>query len=156
MNTSEKNLEKYMKENKIKADHLLFEESCHSVEEAAKAARASPEDFIKSICCLDSDKNLIIAIVSGNDKVSLEKVTKALNIKERIRIAKPSEILAKTGYPVGGVPPFGYEANFLIDPKVMEKEVVYGGGGSERSLIKISPEEIKKTNQGQVVKIGKN
>jgi len=37
----------------------------------------------------------------------------------------------------------------------MEKEVVYSGGGSEKSLIKISPQELLKANQGQVIKIRK-
>jgi len=65
------------------------------------------------------------------------------------------EILEKTGYPCGGTPSFGYEAKFLIDPKVIEKGVVYSGGGSENALVKISPAEIKKANNGIVVRIRK-
>jgi prolyl-tRNA editing enzyme YbaK/EbsC (Cys-tRNA(Pro) deacylase) len=37
----------------------------------------------------------------------------------------------------------------------MEKEVVYSGGGSEKSLVRISPQELQKANQGQVVRIRK-
>jgi prolyl-tRNA editing enzyme YbaK/EbsC (Cys-tRNA(Pro) deacylase) len=35
----------------------------------------------------------------------------------------------------------------------MEKEMVYSGGGSEKSLVKISPQELQKANQGQIIKI---
>lgn len=34
-------------------------------------------------------------------------------------LATPGEILEKTGYPCGGTPSFGYQAMFLVDPKVM-------------------------------------
>ncbi len=37
----------------------------------------------------------------------------------------------------------------------MEKETVYTGGGSENSLVKISPKEILKANKGMVVRVRK-
>lgn len=43
----------------------------------------------------------------------------------------------------------------LTDSKVMEKEAAYSRGGSEKSLIKISPQELQKANQGQVIRIRK-
>lgn len=74
---------------------------------------------------------------------------------ERPKTVNPQEILEKTSYICGGVTSFGYLATFLIDPKVMEKEYVYSGGGSEKSLIKISPQELQKANQGQMIRIRK-
>jgi prolyl-tRNA editing enzyme YbaK/EbsC (Cys-tRNA(Pro) deacylase) len=72
-----------------------------------------------------------------------------------VRTASPAEVLARTGYPAGGTPSFGYEAIFLIDPKVMEKEKVYTGGGSENSLLLIFPPELQRANQGRIVRIRK-
>jgi prolyl-tRNA editing enzyme YbaK/EbsC (Cys-tRNA(Pro) deacylase) len=103
---------------------------------------------------MDAEQNLIVAIVKGEDRVSTKKVGRALGI-ERPKTANPQEILEKTGYICGGVPSFGYTATFLIDPKVMDKEVVYSGGGSQNSLIKISPVELQKANQGQIIRIRK-
>jgi prolyl-tRNA editing enzyme YbaK/EbsC (Cys-tRNA(Pro) deacylase) len=37
----------------------------------------------------------------------------------------------------------------------MEKEMVYSGGGSENSLIKISPQELQKANQDRIIKISR-
>ena len=51
------------------------------------------------------------------------------------------------------MPSFGYKALFLIDPRVMEEEVVYTGGGSEHSLVKIPPRELQKANRGRIVRI---
>lgn len=154
MNAYEKKLKNFLKENKVQAKHLTFKESCHSVEDAAKAVKAAPDDFIKNICFIDSNNRLIVAIIKGEDSVNMAEVGKILNI-EKPRPATPEEILERTGYPCGGVPSFGYEAIFLIDPKVMEKEMVYSGGGSEYSLVQITPNQLVKLNRGQIVKIRK-
>lgn len=154
MNQYEEKLKRYILENKIQAEHLSFTQSCHSVEEAAHTANADSDDFVKNICLVDGNERLIVAIVKGEDRVSTTNVAKALSI-EKPRIATPEEILQKTGYPCGGTPSFGYSATFLIDQRVMEKEMVYSGGGSENSLVKIATKELEKANKGRVVKIRK-
>lgn len=93
-------------------------------------------------------------IVKGEDRVSTTKVGQSLGT-EPPRTATVNEIIEKTDYPVGGISSFGYRAIFLIDPKVMEKDIVYTGGDSENSLTKISSLELQKTNAGQIVNIRK-
>ena len=154
MHTSEQRLQAYLLEQHIPAEHLSFDQPCHSVAEAALAVNASPEELVKNICLLDSDGQLITAIVKGEDRVSVSRIAKTLQ-RDGLRLATPEEILAKTGYPCGGTPSFGYQAMFLIDPRVMEKEIVYTGGGSETSLVKISTEELVRANQGTILRIRK-
>lgn len=62
-------------------------------------------------------------------------------------------MLAKTGYPAGGTPPFGFAATFLMDERVFERDFVYAGGGSEHGLIKITPRELQRVNGARVAKI---
>lgn len=154
MKEYEQKLKQFIKNNNIKCEYLEFDQSCHSVLEAADAAGVEPDDCVKNICLIDSKGDLVVSIVKGNDRVSTSRVGKALNI-DRPRIATPEEILEKTGYPCGGTPSFGYTAQFLIDPVVMEKGIVLSGGGSEYSLIKITPIELQKANSGKVIKIRK-
>ena len=154
MDTSEQRLQAYLQEQHILAEHLSFDQPCHSVAEAALAANASPEELVKNICLLGSDDQLITAIVKGEDRVSVSRIAKTLQ-RDGLRLATPEEILAKTGYPCGGTPSFGYQAMFLIDPRVMEREVVYTGGGSETSLVKINTEELVRANQGTILRIRK-
>lgn len=150
----ETKLKQWIVDNNIIAEHLSFTQSCHSVAEAAEAAHALPEDFVKNICLITSEGKLIVAIVKGEDRVSTTKVGTALGI-ERSVSATPGQMLEISGYPAGGISSFGYEATFLVDERVLEKEVVYTGGGSESSLTKITPQELLKANKGQVVKIRK-
>ena len=154
MNSYEKRLRTYIEEQHIQAEHLSLNQPCHTVAEAARAVNATPEDLVKNICLVDTSGHLITAIVKGEDRVSTSRIAKTL-AKDTLRLAAPEEILEKTGYPCGGTPSFGYQATFLIDPRVMEREIVFTGGGSETSLVKIRTEELVRANQGTIVPIRK-
>ena len=158
MKQYEEKLKKFICDNDIKAEHLTFNQSCHSVKEAALAVNADCEDFVKNICMisdgnstgnLDNDHAhgddhtyhthgddhtpdvpdnynhnhahdtpaLIVAIIKGEDKVDKKKVAEI--VQNKVKMAKPSEILEKTGYPCGGTPSFGYNARFLVDERVL-------------------------------------
>jgi len=147
-------LRDYVAENTIDAQVISFEQSTHSVAEAAKVVGAEPEDFVKSICMVTMGGKLVVAIVKGEHRASTSRVAKALGIPKP-RIARPDEILELTGYPVGGTPAFGYEATFLMDPKVLEKEKVYSGGGSGNALTYMSTEEMKRVNGATVARVHK-
>ncbi|MFE1244262.1 aminoacyl-tRNA deacylase [Fictibacillus sp. NPDC058756] len=147
-------MKKYIEENNLSAEHYTLSESCHSVEDAAQAMDASSDEFVKNICLIDENKSLIVAIVKGEDRASTTRVGKELNISKP-RLANEIEIFEQTGFPVGGVPSFGYKAFFLVDPKVTEQSHIYTGGGSPHSLIKISVEEMLKVNEGRVVRVRK-
>lgn len=154
MRKYEEKLKKIIKENGIKAEHFSFNQSCHSVADAARTVGAKPQDFIKSICMVDKKGRVIIAIVKGEDRASTSRVGKALKI-EKPRVASPKEILGLTGFPVGGTPGFGFEATYLIDPHVLEKDLVYLGGGSNSSLLRMSPKELLKANGAKIVRVRK-
>ncbi|MDH5439897.1 MAG: YbaK/EbsC family protein [Candidatus Bathyarchaeota archaeon] len=154
MNEYEEKLKAYIRRHNIGGEHLSFKQSCHTVKEAARAADADIEDFVKNICMIDAQGSFIVAIVKGEDRASTSRVGKALGI-DRPRIAEPEEILEKTGYPCGGVPSFGYKAAFLIDPKVMMRKALYTSGGSENSLVRISSAELQRANNGRIVRIRK-
>jgi Cys-tRNA(Pro)/Cys-tRNA(Cys) deacylase len=147
-------LKTYMREKNIAGEHLVFTQSTRSVAEAAETAGVTPRDFVKNICMIDSNGSLIVGIVKGEDRVSTSRVARHLGVAE-VRIATPDEILERTGYPCGGTPSYGFEARFLVDEKVLQKEIVYTGGGSVNSLVKIRSAELVKANQGEVIRIRK-
>ncbi|HPR41508.1 MAG TPA: YbaK/EbsC family protein [Candidatus Methanofastidiosa archaeon] len=143
----------YIRENGVDCELREFPDSCHSVQEACKAADATPEEFVKSVCFI-SDGQLLVGIVGGNDRASTKRMARLLE-RDEVRLATQNEVMAMTGFPAGGVPPFGYDAVFLIDENVMERRAVWAGGGSDRALIKIRPQEIKRITDANVVRIRK-
>ncbi len=154
MREYEEKLKKYLSENIPSAEHLTFAQSCHSVSDAARAAKASPDDFVKNVCMVTEAGRFIVAIVKGTDRASTSRVGKALEEK-RPRLATPEEILSRTGYPCGGTPSFGFDAVFLIDPNVAQTRKTITGGGSEQSLVKVGTDEMMAANKGQVVRVRK-
>lgn len=150
----EEKLRVWLRDNAVRAEHLSFNQSCHSVAEAAEAAGVTPEDFIKSICLMAEDGSLIVAVVKGEDRAGMKLVGRALGIATP-RLATPDEMLTLSGYPCGGTPPFGFAARFVMDERVFEKEVIYGGGGSATSLVQIAPAEMARVNGGVTAKIRK-
>lgn len=143
----------WLREAKVDAEHRTFEVSTHSVAEAAAAVGASAEDFVKSICMVAADGALVVAVVKGEDRASTSRV--ALVVGAPVRLATPDEMLARTGYPAGGTPPFGFEARFLVDERVVERAFVYAGGGSDRALVRVAPREMLRANGGAVGRVRK-
>jgi len=154
MESFELKLIEFIKHNKIQCENFHFKNSCHSVQEAAKVANIQVEDLVKNVCFIGPNKELIVAIVSGTKRASITRIEKLLNLTG-IHTATVSEVLKLTGYPAGGVPSFGYPATYIIDEQVMEKEIVYSGGGCEKSLVKVSPKEMQKQNKALIARIRK-
>ena len=148
----EDKLRRFIINNGISAEHMHFEQSCHSVGEAARAANAKREDFVKNVCMIDAQGNVIVCIVKGEDRASREDVARLLGIGKP-RMMNAQELLEKTGYPAGGTPSFGYNAVFLVDDRVMGMGSVLSGGGSENGLVRIAPNELLKANNGRVARI---
>lgn len=147
-------LSAFIADHHIECDHLIFAQSTHAVAEAAEAAGVTPEDFIKSVCMVTKDSRIVVAIVKGEDRADRSAVQRLLGLT-KLSIASPEMMLDKTGYPAGGTPPFGFDATFLMDERVFEKQIVYAGGGSDRALIRIAPHEMQRANSARIAVIRK-
>ena len=73
--------------------------------------------------------------------------------RKKVRLADPKTVRQVTGYTAGTVPPFGHRepVETLIDPDVFAYAEVYAGGGEENSLLRISPDEIRRVSQGELL-----
>lgn len=139
----------------VEAEQRVFAQSCHSVREAALAVGAPEDAFVKSICMVAPDDRLVVAVVKGEDRASTRRVQEALALEARPRLAAPEEMLARSGFPAGGTPPFGFEGVFLVDERVVERAWVWGGGGSSRALVRVGTEALVAANGGRVARVGK-
>ena len=137
-------LQSFIKNSNIDAQILYLSKEVKTVEQAMHALGVSKDNIIKSLLFIDSLGEPYLVIIRGDQNVDTNKLTTAT--KRPVRMATPKEVLKYTGYPVGGVPPIAFDSPLrtIIDEKVLEKEVVYGGGGSVNALLKVSPKEIVK------------
>jgi prolyl-tRNA editing enzyme YbaK/EbsC (Cys-tRNA(Pro) deacylase) len=149
-----KDLQDYIVANNIDAEILTMMGRVHSVDAASRELGVPPERFIKTVVFVADDK-VILAIVNGTDRASSKKLGAAVGIAPP-RLALPEEAFNLTGFEVGGTPPIAIkDADVLIDPRVMEMSEVIGGGGTDRHLLRIRPEEIVKATGAKIVRIRK-
>ena len=140
---NETRLKEYVKAQNIKAEHLVYNESLHTVADAIRVSGIGIELIAKTIVMVGQHGETIVAFVPGNSRVSTKRVGRLLNQKPP-KIATAEEALKITSYPIGGTPFIGYPSIRLVDKKILEVVAVYSGGGSDRSLLKLWTSEISK------------
>jgi prolyl-tRNA editing enzyme YbaK/EbsC (Cys-tRNA(Pro) deacylase) len=129
-----------------------LEQSTKTVRDAAAAIGCDEAMIAKSIVVV-CDGDPIVCVTSGAHRVDVERVAMALDCAE-VRVATPEEVRAATGFPVGGVPPFGHGLPVLFDETLLRHERVWAAGGDSNSLFEVDPRELIDCTTAQVVPLG--
>jgi prolyl-tRNA editing enzyme YbaK/EbsC (Cys-tRNA(Pro) deacylase) len=136
----ETRLRAYLAQHGIAADLVTPGASMPTVPSAAAAVGVAEDQIIKSVLFVDREMSPILAIACGTGRIDAHLLAEASG-RDKLILAKPDVVLSVTGYPAGGVAPVGYATPIpvVIDHHVMEQPIVYGGAGSETSLLRIEP-----------------
>jgi prolyl-tRNA editing enzyme YbaK/EbsC (Cys-tRNA(Pro) deacylase) len=124
-----------------------------TVPAAADALGVQAGQIIKSLLFLVRDAPVLV-IASGDANVDRRALAERYAVgKKQVKLAGAETVLELTGYAVGGVPPFGHLARVpvLLDRRVAAWDVVYGGGGDDRTLLRITPGELARATGGEWV-----
>src|SRR3989338_10932876 len=136
-------LEDFIETNKVDAKLIALKGEVRSVSDAVKATGIPAENHAKSILFIDSNKEPVLVVLLGSDKVSTSKLKELLNVKD-VRLADKDEIQDITGYELGGVPPISiYGVKTILDKKVLVREKVACGGGNTRTEMVIATKHIQ-------------
>lgn len=152
-------LARYIEQHSIAASLLQFDQETPTVALAALVVGCQPEQIVKSVLFVLKDSphvDPVLVITSGTAQIDFRRLGGLLGVgRKRIRLAPPEVVLARTGYPAGGVPPFGFDPPIrtFIDRSVFDQVVVYGGGGDDRTMLRVAPDEILRVTSGQVVDV---
>ena len=150
-------LQAYMDEHHIQADMILLAGDTPTVPEAARALDTTPEQIAKSLIFLVNGAPILV-IANGTDKVDKRKIAKHLSVgQKRVNFASAEEAFEITGYIVGSMPPFGHKRTLVtyIDPQIMDLSTVFGGGGYIHAMIELTPAELQKACQGELLDVMK-
>ncbi len=150
----EKDLQEFLIKHGCEAKILPQKVETTTVDQARKALGVPKRDIIKTIMFINESGEPILAIVSGDRRVDVEKLAKVVEAA-KLRIALPDEVKEHSGYVAGGLPPIGHKKAMktVVDERVFESEFVYGGGGTTRHLMKIKPSEIRRVQRAIVARI---
>lgn len=149
---NEEDLREFVATNNVDAQVLDTDHDCASSESAAKAFGIEADSILKSICFVMDDGAMVVAMLAGNRRVSVEKLLKGFHSRS-VRLAHDREICELTGYEKGAVPPIGYKATFVLDSVLADKDVVYAGGGSRKAVLKIRVKDIIRLDSPAIERI---
>lgn len=143
----------YLQAHAVQAEILQLSVPTPTVEAAAQAVNALPEQIIKSILFM-VDEQPVLAIACGKSTIGRRAIADLYGVgKKRVRLATPEMVLEISGYEVGAMPPFGHRQPLttLIDPKVLDSSASYAGGGAENALVRLDPQEILRVTGAKVL-----
>ena len=150
---SPSHLEEFMQQNNIPGEILHLDVPTPTVESAAAAVGSDQDSIVKSLL-FRINENLVLAITCGPAHIDRRAIAAHFQVgRKKVKLADPQTVLETTGYQVGAMPPFGHYAplSTLIDQRVLEKGEIYAGGGSDQTLLRISPTTILSVTQAQVL-----
>jgi prolyl-tRNA editing enzyme YbaK/EbsC (Cys-tRNA(Pro) deacylase) len=124
----------------LQVDVQRPEASTKTTREAAQAVGCEEAEIAKSIVFI-ADGDPVLCIASGEHRIDVDKLADALDVAE-VRQAGADEVRAATGFPIGGVPPFGHGLPVVLDESLLEHDLVWAAGGDGHSLFAVDPRRL--------------
>lgn len=124
-----------------------------TAEAAAQAVGAPQGSIVKSLVFL-ADGAPLLVLVAGDQRADVKKLRATLQLsKKRLRIARPDEVLAHTGFQVGGVPPLGHSEPLptLIDQTLSRFETVWAAAGNANAVFPIGYAQLVTVTSGKAL-----
>jgi len=135
----------YVRKHGITARMIAPQTPMPTVPLAAAALGVAEGKVVKTIV-FEGKKvagHVALAIVTGDVRVDRARVAAVLDLPT-LKLASPATVVGATGFEVGGVPPIGHlsAVPVVVDRRVLEHDLVYGGGGDEEHMLEIAPADI--------------
>jgi prolyl-tRNA editing enzyme YbaK/EbsC (Cys-tRNA(Pro) deacylase) len=124
-----------------------------TAETAAQAVNAPLGSIVKSLIFM-ADGVPVLILVAGDRRADVKRLRSELGLsKKRLRIASPEEVLAETGFEVGGVPPVGHRVPYrtFVDTSLARFETVWAAAGSDHAVFPIAYRQLLAITGGQVL-----
>ena len=98
------------------------------------------------------DGEVVLAYVSGANQLDERKLAAAAG-GERCGRVDADTVRAATGFPIGGVPPFGHATplRVFVDPDLLAYDEVWAAAGTWHDVFAIAPADLVRASGGTVV-----
>jgi Cys-tRNA(Pro) deacylase len=127
-----------------------FPEGTKTAADAAAAIGVDVGQIVKSLV-FAVDGRVVLAYVSGVNQLDEAKLAAAAG-GERCRRVDADVVREATGYPIGGVPPFGHRTQLpvFVDPDLLRHEEVWAAAGTWNDVFGIEPDRLVRASGGVV------
>ena len=133
---------------------VRFPQGTRTAVDAANALGCELVQIVKTLVFVDENDRPIIFLVSGIDRLDLDKGAAAAGVEE-LRKADAGAAKEHTGFSIGGVPPFGHatEITMLMDDRLLDLEEVWAATGLPDGVFAIHPGELRRATDATVVEV---
>ncbi|MGA0813068.1 MAG: YbaK/EbsC family protein [Ilumatobacteraceae bacterium] len=127
-----------------------FPEGTRTAQEAADAIGVELGQIVKSLI-FGVDGEVVLAYVSGANRLD-EKLLAAAAGGSRCERMDADAVRKATGFPIGGVPPFGHSTQLrvFIDPDLLQYDEVWAAAGTWHDVFGIEPHKLVEASGGVV------
>jgi len=127
-----------------------FPEGTKTAADAAAAIGVTVGQIVKSLV-FGVDNEIVMALVSGSNQLDEKKLAAAAGGAKCSRVDADS-VRAATGYPIGGVPPFGHSTQLrvFVDPDLLQYDEVWAAAGTWNDNFGAAPADIVRVSGGVV------
>ena len=131
-----------------------FPEGTKTAADAAAAIGVAVGQIVKSLV-FAVDGEIVMAYVSGVNQLDEKKLAAAAGGAKCSRVDADA-VRAATGYPIGGVPPFGHatQLRIFIDPDLLQYDgvidFVWAAAGTWNDVFAIAPNDLVRISRGIV------
>jgi len=126
---------------------FTFDESTHTAADAAHAVGAEIGQIVKSLVFI-ADRNdglePYLLLVSGANMVDVQLLAAVLT-EPRMRRATADEAHGFTGFPIGGIPPFGHTRSLrtVMDPDLGRFSTIWAAAGTANAVFQVTPHTLR-------------
>jgi len=137
-------------------DPRQFPEGTKTAQDAAAAIGVEVGQIVKSLI-FGVDGEVVLAYVSGKNQLAEKKLAAAAGGAKCSRV-DADVVRAATGFPIGGVPPFGHATHLrvFIDPDLLDYDTVWAAAGTWNDVFEIAPDDLVRASEGTVVELKKD
>ena len=119
-----------------------FPEGTKTAADAAAAIGVVVGQIVKSLV-FGVDNEIVMALVSGSNQLDEKKLAAAAGGSKCSRVDADA-VRAATGYPIGGVPPFGHSTQLrvFVYPDLLQYDEVWAAAGTWNDVFPIAPDDL--------------
>ena len=127
-----------------------FPEGTKTAADAAAAIGVTVGQIVKSLV-FGVDGEIVMALVSGSNQLDEKKLALAAGGAKCARVDADA-VREATGYPIGGVPPFGHatQLRVFVDPDLLQYDEVWAAAGTWNDNFGAAPADIVRVAGGIV------
>ena len=134
----------------LEIEPRTFPEGTKTAQDAADAIGVALGQIVKSLI-FGVDGEMVLAYVSGANRLDEQLLAAAAGGSACERVDAVA-VRGATGFPIGGVPPFGHATSLriFIDPDLLQYDEVWAAAGTWHDVFGIEPDRLVEASGGVV------